>query len=177
MSVVRLRPGNRGGARGRRLTAGRGRGRGGHAGATSTAASKLDWPAPKGKSSDTDSGHQDSPEDSVTSARPNTAGTEDSSAWVAAIESGLTSIVTGTVEGFFGASAANAPGHDDRTYAAQTGAEHAMNAAATAVGGKLEAGEECIEVGVFPPDALPELAFPNDAAIMDAWLAHRAGAA
>ena len=47
--------------------------------------------------------------------------------------------------------------------------------AGTAVGGKLEAGEECIEVGVFPPDALPELAFPNDQAIMEAWNAHRAG--
>jgi ADP-ribose pyrophosphatase YjhB (NUDIX family) len=49
--------------------------------------------------------------------------------------------------------------------------------AGTAVGGALEAGEECIEVGVFAPDALPELAFPNDAAIMEAWTLHRAGAA
>ena len=48
--------------------------------------------------------------------------------------------------------------------------------AGTAVGGRLEAGEECIEVGVFPPNALPELAFPNDEAIMKAWVAHRAGA-
>jgi ADP-ribose pyrophosphatase YjhB (NUDIX family) len=37
------------------------------------------------------------------------------------------------------------------------------------VGGTLEAGEECFEVKVFAPDALPELAFPNDAAILDAW--------
>ena len=49
--------------------------------------------------------------------------------------------------------------------------------AGTAIGGKLEAGEECIEVGVFPPSALPELAFPNDEAIMEAWNAHRAGTA
>jgi ADP-ribose pyrophosphatase YjhB (NUDIX family) len=49
--------------------------------------------------------------------------------------------------------------------------------AGTAIGGQLEAGEECIEVGVFPPDALPDLAFPNDAAILAAWSAHRAGAA
>ena len=49
--------------------------------------------------------------------------------------------------------------------------------AGTAVGGALEAGEECIEVGVFPPDALPDLAFPNDETIMAAWAAHRAGAA
>jgi ADP-ribose pyrophosphatase YjhB (NUDIX family) len=38
-----------------------------------------------------------------------------------------------------------------------------------AIGGVLEAGEECIEVGVFPADALPELAFPNDGAILAAW--------
>jgi 8-oxo-dGTP diphosphatase len=41
--------------------------------------------------------------------------------------------------------------------------------AGSPVGGKFEAGEECIDVKVFPPDALPELAFPNDAAILDAW--------
>ncbi len=49
--------------------------------------------------------------------------------------------------------------------------------AGRAVGGQLEAGDECTEVGVFPPDDLPELAFPNDGAIMEAWLAYRAGAA
>ena len=49
--------------------------------------------------------------------------------------------------------------------------------AGTAIGGRLEAGEECMEVGVFQPDALPELAFPNDKAILHAWAAHRAGAA
>ncbi len=48
--------------------------------------------------------------------------------------------------------------------------------AGRAVGGKLEAGDECFEVGVFPPDGLPELAFPNDEAIMQAWTAYRAGA-
>jgi ADP-ribose pyrophosphatase YjhB (NUDIX family) len=41
--------------------------------------------------------------------------------------------------------------------------------AGTPVGGRLEAGEECFEVATFPPDALPELAFPNDAAILEAW--------
>jgi ADP-ribose pyrophosphatase YjhB (NUDIX family) len=49
--------------------------------------------------------------------------------------------------------------------------------AGTAVGGALEAGEECIEVRVFPPDRLPEMAFPNDDAIMNAWAAHHAGTA
>jgi 8-oxo-dGTP diphosphatase len=38
-----------------------------------------------------------------------------------------------------------------------------------AVGGRLEAGEECTEVKTFPPDGLPQLAFPNDGAILDAW--------
>src|SRR5215207_5295209 len=36
--------------------------------------------------------------------------------------------------------------------------------AGTPVGGKLEAGEECFEVRTFPQNALPPLAFPNDAA-------------
>lgn len=49
--------------------------------------------------------------------------------------------------------------------------------AGTAIGGRLEAGEECMEVGVYPPDALPELAFPNDDAILAAWRAYRAGTA
>ena len=34
------------------------------------------------------------------------------------------------------------------------------------IGGKLEAGEECTEVGVFPAHSLPDLAFPNDGAIL-----------
>jgi mutator protein MutT len=42
-----------------------------------------------------------------------------------------------------------------------------------AVGGRLVAGEECIEVGVFAPDRLPELAFPNDGAILAAWSSGR----
>jgi ADP-ribose pyrophosphatase YjhB (NUDIX family) len=41
--------------------------------------------------------------------------------------------------------------------------------AGSPVGGELSCGEECMEVAVFPPDALPELAFPNDGAIMTAW--------
>lgn len=41
--------------------------------------------------------------------------------------------------------------------------------AGTAVGGELVAGEECFEVATFPPDALPELAFPNDGPILEAW--------
>jgi hypothetical protein len=31
------------------------------------------------------------------------------------------------------------------------------------------AGEEAFEVGLFAPDALPDLAFPHDAAIVEAW--------
>jgi ADP-ribose pyrophosphatase YjhB (NUDIX family) len=42
-----------------------------------------------------------------------------------------------------------------------------------AVGGSLEAGEECTEVACFPADALPELAFPNDGAILAAWRSGR----
>jgi ADP-ribose pyrophosphatase YjhB (NUDIX family) len=42
--------------------------------------------------------------------------------------------------------------------------------AGTVVGGRLEAGEECLEVGVFAPDALPDLAFPHDGEIVAAWL-------
>lgn len=42
--------------------------------------------------------------------------------------------------------------------------------AGTAVGGILEAGDECQDVGIFPPDALPDMAFPHDGAILAAWL-------
>ena len=42
--------------------------------------------------------------------------------------------------------------------------------AGTVVGGTLEAGDECLEVGIFAPDALPDLAFPHDHEIVDAWL-------
>lgn len=41
--------------------------------------------------------------------------------------------------------------------------------AGTAVGGVLEAGDECLEVGIFPPDALPDMAFPHDTEIIEAW--------
>ena len=41
------------------------------------------------------------------------------------------------------------------------------------VGGELTAGEECIEVGAFDPDALPDLAFPHDDAVLQAWRAGR----
>jgi ADP-ribose pyrophosphatase YjhB (NUDIX family) len=43
--------------------------------------------------------------------------------------------------------------------------------AGTSVGGTMEAGEECQDVQVFQPDALPDMAFPHDGAILDAWLA------
>jgi ADP-ribose pyrophosphatase YjhB (NUDIX family) len=39
----------------------------------------------------------------------------------------------------------------------------------TVVGGELQAGEECFEVGAFAPDALPDLAFPHDGEIVAAW--------
>ncbi len=45
--------------------------------------------------------------------------------------------------------------------------------AGRAAGGRLEAGEECTEVATFAPDALPELAFPNDGAILAAWRSGR----
>jgi len=37
------------------------------------------------------------------------------------------------------------------------------------VGGYLCAGDECSEVGLFSPDDLPELAFPNDVRILNDW--------
>ena len=37
------------------------------------------------------------------------------------------------------------------------------------IGGELVAGEECLEVGTFDPSDLPELAFPHDAGILEAW--------
>jgi ADP-ribose pyrophosphatase YjhB (NUDIX family) len=39
------------------------------------------------------------------------------------------------------------------------------------VGGEQRVGEECLEVAAFPLDSLPELAFPHDAAIVEAWSA------
>jgi 8-oxo-dGTP diphosphatase len=41
--------------------------------------------------------------------------------------------------------------------------------AGSPLGGELVAGEECMEVATFLPDQLPEMAFPNDEAIMLAW--------
>jgi ADP-ribose pyrophosphatase YjhB (NUDIX family) len=43
--------------------------------------------------------------------------------------------------------------------------------AASAVGGSLEAGEESEAVGFFTHDALPELAFPENGAILADWRA------
>jgi len=45
--------------------------------------------------------------------------------------------------------------------------------AGTAIGGELRSGDETFEVGAFPPDDLPDLAFPHDGAILAAWLEHR----
>lgn len=42
------------------------------------------------------------------------------------------------------------------------------------VGGRLECGDECFEVRTFPPGGLPQLAFPHDGAIMEAWAKGRA---
>ena len=47
------------------------------------------------------------------------------------------------------------------------------------VGGCLDVGDETSEVGLFDPEQLPELAFPNDDRILCDWLAYekaRAGA-
>jgi 8-oxo-dGTP diphosphatase len=41
--------------------------------------------------------------------------------------------------------------------------------AGSAIGGELEAGEECMEVRAFPPGNLPDLAFPLDGAVIAAW--------
>ena len=38
------------------------------------------------------------------------------------------------------------------------------------VGGKLGVGDEVSEVGLFSPDELPELAFPNDHGILADWV-------
>jgi ADP-ribose pyrophosphatase YjhB (NUDIX family) len=48
--------------------------------------------------------------------------------------------------------------------------------AGTAVGGELMPGEECIEVRIFDPGDLPDLAFPNDTAILEAWASGRESA-
>ena len=41
--------------------------------------------------------------------------------------------------------------------------------AGTATGGEPRPGDEALEVGLFKPDALPELAFPHDGAILRQW--------
>ena len=41
--------------------------------------------------------------------------------------------------------------------------------AATIEDGEPAAGDEALEVGLFAPDALPDMAFPHDGAIMRAW--------
>ena len=41
--------------------------------------------------------------------------------------------------------------------------------AGTVVSGDPAPGDEAFEVGLFAPDALPDLAFPHDPAIMAAW--------
>lgn len=41
--------------------------------------------------------------------------------------------------------------------------------AGSVTGGEMQAGEECFEVNAFEPAALPEMAFPHDAAIIEAW--------
>ncbi len=43
--------------------------------------------------------------------------------------------------------------------------------AATATGGTLRAGHDATEVGLFPPDELPDLPFPHDGQILADWRA------
>jgi ADP-ribose pyrophosphatase YjhB (NUDIX family) len=45
--------------------------------------------------------------------------------------------------------------------------------AGSVTGGSLQPGEESLEVQYFRPEELPPMAFPHDAAIMDAWRADR----
>lgn len=49
--------------------------------------------------------------------------------------------------------------------------------AGTVVEGTPAPGPEAFEVGLFPPDALPDLAFPHDDEIVAAWHAGRPSAA
>ena len=39
----------------------------------------------------------------------------------------------------------------------------------TEEGGRLEAGPEALEVGFFPPEDLPPMAFPGDSKILEGW--------
>ena len=47
--------------------------------------------------------------------------------------------------------------------------------AARETGGVLEAGPEAQDVGFFPPDDLPPLAFPRDELILKQWRHWKAG--
>jgi 8-oxo-dGTP diphosphatase len=49
--------------------------------------------------------------------------------------------------------------------------------AGTIVSGDPFPGDEAFEVGLFAPDALPDLAFPHDPAIMEAWRRARGASA
>ncbi|MDA0366693.1 MAG: NUDIX hydrolase [Chloroflexi bacterium] len=46
--------------------------------------------------------------------------------------------------------------------------------AGTIVAGEAVAGDEAIEVAFFDPEALPDLPFPHDQRVIEAWRAHRA---
>ena len=47
--------------------------------------------------------------------------------------------------------------------------------AAVETGGKLEAGPEALELGFYPLNGLPTLAFPRDRLILDRWRSHQDG--
>ncbi len=47
--------------------------------------------------------------------------------------------------------------------------------AAVETGGNLEAGPEALELGFYPLDGLPTLAFPRDRLILARWLALKDG--
>ncbi len=44
---------------------------------------------------------------------------------------------------------------------------------ATAIGGEMVAGEETSDIGLFPLDGLPELAFEHDEGVLRDWRAER----
>jgi ADP-ribose pyrophosphatase YjhB (NUDIX family) len=41
--------------------------------------------------------------------------------------------------------------------------------AGTAIGGTMAPGDECTDVQIFHADAMPDMAFPHDGAILEAW--------
>jgi ADP-ribose pyrophosphatase YjhB (NUDIX family) len=45
--------------------------------------------------------------------------------------------------------------------------------AGTPIAGEPVAGDEAFEVGYFPAGALPDLPFPHDGRVLDAWRTHR----